>query len=460
MNALSEKRTKKGFLKNILFGVALLIGVLICVLLIALAKIISHDPLVAEIAEVNTESAVQAKRVAMQLYQDLLNEDLSKEERQRQFTLQLSAQDVNGIVALATRGFPRLKGRVNIAPLAIIGAFTLDIPTTPAGRYVNMTVTVLPSADGLSVYRVSLGDLDIPGDLALAFVEIVLNRFIANESFGTKLINAVDAIEVTHSTLTLKYHPIPNFRQTIISTKQQVKDMRNNMAVFGDPKVIRAYYEHICAFHPKISGIGEAHFGYYLRSVFSLAEKRSHLSELPVEENKAAILALAIFLGSPYFDSVIGALDQNTLNQCQPKKTKVTLANRNDLRLHFIFSAALKLLSDSGLSFAIGEFKELLDTQQGGSGFSYADLAADRAGIRFAEISQRKNDALKVQTMASRFADEQTFFPDITGLPEGISRKEFEKRGGIESDYYKNYLTTINRRIDLLPLYRNLEARF
>lgn len=45
------------------------------------------------------------------------------------------------------------------------------------------------------------------------------------------------------------------------------------------------------------------------------------------------------------------------------------LANRQDLRLHFVFSAALKILASSGLSFSIGEFKELLDSQHGSSGF-------------------------------------------------------------------------------------------
>ncbi|PID43469.1 MAG: hypothetical protein CSB48_05235 [Proteobacteria bacterium] len=436
------------FLKLLLFGAVLLVIVFTCLLLFTASRVVSEQPLVKTAAELNTNSAVQAKRVAKQLYEDLLKKDANQ-----QFTLKLSEQDVNGIIALATRGFPRIKGRVNIAPVAIMSAFTLDVPDTPLGKYINLTATISPSSNGLSVDRVSFGSIEIPGGMALGFLETLLNIVIDGDSFGTKLIRAVDSLAVTNSTITLKYHPVPDFRLAMTNTRKKFAKARNNATTFGDPKVVKAYYDHICAFHSQIRDIGTPHFGYYLGTAFSLAEKRSHLTESPIEENKAALLALAIFLGSGNFDSVIGALDQETFAKCQPQKSATTLANRNDLRLHFIFSAALKLLSDSGLSFAIGEFKELLDTQQGGSGFSYADLAADRAGIRFAELSQDKNGALRVQTTASRFTDEQFFFPDIADLPEGVSRKDFEQAGGIDSNNYKSYLATINRRIEKLPLY-------
>jgi len=84
------------------------------------------------------------------------------------------------------------------------------------------------------------------------------------------------------------------------------------------------------------------------------------------EENRATLLALAVFLGPDKFDTFIGALDGST---CRPARVYIGLANRNDLRLHFIFSAALQVTSNSGVSFSIGEFKELLDTERGGSGF-------------------------------------------------------------------------------------------
>lgn len=442
-------RQKAGFVKIFFWSIAFLILLLIVIPLATLASISDSRALVKEAASADTTSAVKAKKVAKQLYKDLMDGKSSQRS-----TLVLSEDEINGIVALSTRGISGLTGRVNVTPLGILGAFTLNVPSNPLGEYVNLKTTIAPSSKGLSVEKVSIGSINIPGNLAISLVEIALNRVITGDGFGTKLVKAIDSVDVNNSRLILAYYPVPGLRNAIEKTKGQIKDVRDDLALLGDPKLVRLYYEHICKFHSRIDGLGQVSVGYYLDTVFSFAEKRSYVSDTPVEENRAALLALAIFLGSSNFDSVVGALDKEALAACQARKSQSLLANRNDLRLHFIYSAALKIISDSGISFAIGEFKELLDSQQGGSGFSFADLAADRAGIRFAELALDNKGALRVQQMASELKQEQTFFPSITGLPERIPQSEFDESGGIESAYYRKYLATINQRIEGLPLYQ------
>lgn len=446
---MARARQKTGFHKIFFWSIAITILLFIFIPLITLTSISDSRALVEKAAIVDTNSAIKAKKAARQLYKDLKDGIPD-----RHSTLTLSEDEINGIVALVTRGVPRLKGRVNVTPLGIIGAFTLNVPNNPLGEYINLTTTILPSSKGLVVDNISVGSIDISGHIAISLMEVILNKVIVGDTFGTKLINAIDSVEVDNSTLIFAYHSIPGLRNAIVSTKGQVKEVRDDLALLGDPKIVKRYYERICKFHSKIDGLGQASVGYYLDTVFSFAEKRSYMSEAPVEENRAALLALAIFLGSSNFDSVVGALDEDTLATCQPRNSQIVLANRNDLRLHFIFSSALKIISDSGVSFAIGEFKELLDSQQGGSGFSFADLAADRAGIRFAEMALDENGALRVQQMASELRQEKAFFPSIAGLPEGIPQQVFDQRGGIEGEYYKQHLATINQRIDRLALYK------
>lgn len=446
---MARARQTTGFHKIFLWGIAIAILLFIFISLITLASISDSHALVEEVATVDTNSAIKAKKVARQLYHDLRDGKPGQHS-----TLTLSEDEINGIIALGTRGVPRLKGRVNVTPLGIIGAFTLNVPDNPLGEYINLTGIVVPSSKGLVVDNISVGSINISGNIAISLIEVILNNVIAGDTFGTKLINAIDSIEVDSSTLILAYHSIPGLRNAIVSTKGQIKEVRDNLALLGDPIIVKRYYERICKFHSQIDGLGQASIGYYLNTAFSFAEKRSYMSESPVEENRAALLALSIFLGSSNFDSVVGALDEETLATCQPRNSQMVLANRNDLRLHFIFSAALKIISDSGISFAIGEFKELLDSQEGGSGFSFADLAADRAGIRFAELALDEKSALRLQQMASKLKQEKTFFPSIVGLPEGIPQQVFDERGGIESDYYKQHLATINQRIDGLALYQ------
>ena len=153
------------------------------------------------------------------------------------------------------------------------------------GEYINLTGTVFPSSKGLVVENISVGSLDISGNLAKSLIETALNKLIAGDTFGTKLINAIDSVEVDHSTLILSYHSIPGLSNAIDSTKGQIKELRDDLAILGDPKVVKRYYEHICNFHSKIDGFGQASVGYYLDTAFSYADKRSYISEKPVEEN-------------------------------------------------------------------------------------------------------------------------------------------------------------------------------
>jgi len=447
-----QRSYKPGFLT--ITGIVVIL-IFVVIPLITLTCISDSYSLVKETENVDANSAIKIKKIAKQLYDDLINPPSSQRSE-----ITISQKEINGIIALAMRGFKKFKGWVNVTPIGIEGAFTFYVPKNPFGDYINLAITIDPSSNGLIVNNVSIGSLEIPGTFASSVAEISLNILSNEEKIGTLLINAIESVQVRNSKLHLVYHPVIGLRQAIDKTKGKVKEIRDDLALLGDPKVIKRYYQMLCEFHEKTSGIGNVPLGYYLSSAFSFAKKRSFAGENPQEENQAALLALAIFLGSANFDSVIGAIDKKTFQRCPPAEKYIVLADRNDLRLHFIFSAALKIISDSGLSFAIGEFKELLDSQQGGSGFSFADLAADQAGIRFAELALDNSTALHIQRMASELTEENIFFPSISALPEGIPQEVFAARGGIGSHYYKEYLATINARIDRLPLYKKIAPGF
>jgi hypothetical protein len=446
---MAKAQIQRRFSQSFLWGITTVLLLLVATLLIVLTSISESSSLVEETASVDTTSVIKAKKAAKQVYKDLM--DGKQDEL---FTLILSENEINGIVAIGSRAVPEFKGHVHITPQAISGFFTLNIASNPLGKYVNLKTIITPSSNGLSIKQVSIGSINIPGNLAVLLVEFVLNRAIADDVFGTRLLNAINSIEVNKSSIILTYSSVPGLRNAIESTKDRYKALRDDLALLSDPALVRIYYQHICNFNSSNYGIGQESVGHYLDAAFTFAKKRSGVSKAPVEENKAALLALAIYLGSYRFDTVIGALDKETLAKCQPQDRKILLANRSDLRLHFIFSAALKIISDSEISFVIGEFKELLDTQRGGSGFSFADLAADRAGIRFAELALDKKGSLRVQKIAPQLRQEERFFPSIIDLPEGIPQSLFDKHGGIESEYYKKHLTEIDKRINAIELYQ------
>ena len=111
-----------------------------------------------------------------------------------------------------------------------------------------------------------------------------------------------------------------------------------------------------------------------------------------------------------------------------------------------------------GIADAIGLFKEI-DDSDGGSGFSFADLAADRAGVRFAEIATGSDDnARKIQSVLAMLPNESYFFPHVTDLPEGITKDDFERfYGGVDNVNYLFLIEKIDKRINKAYSYLETE---
>jgi hypothetical protein len=169
-------------------------------------------------------------------------------------------------------------------------------------------------------------------------------------------------------------------------------------------------------------------------------------------ENEAAIMALAIYAGHRRFSTLFGDLSF-VVDPIPTVRKKPVLANRQDLSLHFIFSAAIKLLSEQGISVAVGEFKELMDRGKGGSGYSFIDLTADMAGANFATLAVDSRTAEQIQNVMSFEANETLFFPSIDGFDEGMNKSQFRKKySDVGSAEYLEVINEIDKRVSRLPV--------
>ena len=111
---------------------------------------------------------------------------------------------------------------------------------------------------------------------------------------------------------------------------------------------------------------------------------------------------------------------------------KPTMRGRNDWLLHFTVSAALRVCGSEALAESAGIAKEATDAQAG-TGFSFADLLADLAGIRFAGWLLERDSAARLKRVAEGFAGEE-FLPDPSKEPEGLKAAEFRERFGSVTD--------------------------
>jgi uncharacterized protein YfiM (DUF2279 family) len=171
----------------------------------------------------------------------------------------------------------------------------------------------------------------------------------------------------------------------------------------------------------------------------------------PVAANRALLLVLGAHAAGRDLELLVPELARAGA----PPPVPVTAHGRVDLAQHFLISAAIAALGTPELADAIGLEKEIRDATRG-SGFSFTDLAADRAGTRFGEWitasrAQARQARSRLRTGKLATAD---VLPRVEGLPEFLSAREFERRyGAVGSAAYQAEARRIEARLDALAWY-------
>ncbi len=196
---------------------------------------------------------------------------------------------------------------------------------------------------------------------------------------------------------------------------------------------------------------GEKRFGAMLQLAFAPDLKPSSDPINIVDHNRSAILALGIVLGDERIARFVG-LDRNSnlVRNAVLLRKGTTLRGRTDWPRHFSLSAALAVLENSLVSDAGGLIKEQVDVLAKGSGFSFTDIAADRAGVRFANAATNsEEDALAMQELLKNKFSVDDFFPFIADLPEGLTTEQFRNDyEAVGSQRYREKISEIEIRLD------------
>ena len=191
--------------------------------------------------------------------------------------------------------------------------------------------------------------------------------------------------------------------------------------------------------------------GFVMMLHHALEEAELNSSEIDsVFANKAAILALGVILGEEKVAKVARReIDPSYRPRIDALRNRITLRERHDLARHFWVSAALAVVSGEAKSTAIGKAKELMDAEPGGSGFSFIDMTANSAGIRFAVLAT-KNET-QARNMRERVRQSDSSFdlcPSIDGLPEGMTSVQLQEQyGGIGGEKSRRLFEEIRTRL-------------
>lgn len=397
------------------------------------------------------DNPIRANAQAAQVAKDLpkrLVYRLSRPASQQFFLFR--AQELNSILAFTERASPRLQGYSHIDQQGIHIALRLRIPITPLGRYIGLDARIPPSQQGIELEGLQLGHIPISGKATLWLTEWLLNLFLGDQQ-GSLFFKSVHSVQTNPNIALLSLQTPPDLKERLEKISNRIKNFSAEMNWFADTKAVRHYFQQLRRIEKHFPAGSSVALENIIQPLFAGVSQRSR-GRNPIEENRAAILALGVYLGSYHFEKLIGPIAPEGY-QAHLMPIRVTLAGRKDLRLHFIYSATLKVLSDQGASFALGEFKELLDSNAGGSGFSFVDLSADRAGILFAQQATQS-------TTTARYLQQQTqqlkrLLPSIADLPEGLTETEFAERfASVDSPAYKAMLQKIDHRLQQLALYQ------
>jgi hypothetical protein len=274
--------------------------------------------------------------------------------------------------------------------------------------------------------------------LAARLVDIAL----PNKQAST-LLASVQEIQIVGDTARITVFPPPDVKAQL---KQAVRTLQASRFPPGEEERVGHYYGLLVGMGGTPDGSPRS-LSAYLIPLMAEASQRSVYTDA-VSENRAAIWALVIYFSNGAFETLVGKLVSGQRPLVR-SPYGIVLANRQDLMAHFLYSAGITLATQQGIGIAAGEFKELLDSGNGGSGFSFADLAADRAGIDFVNAATASDEsARQLQRRIMASDGEADFFPDISGLTEGLSEEQFrEQYGSVESERYRQQVERIDRRI-------------
>ncbi len=415
--------------------VALAVASLVAVALV-LAAALDAAPVVAGATDVAADDVARVAELVR-------SHDPRRAAAGRARVAVLRERDVEVAAGLLARRWLPAGARVRIGAGTARAAAALRAPPGPwtavFGEWLNVEIDWVETAALPQVDRVRVGRLPLPPALAERALAIAARRAGLDDEVAVAR-GVVDGVRFVPGQAELQY------------TWREGSVARLFAGVVGARDLAR-----LRAYHDRLVDLAAAPGSTWwpaplplprlLASMFALANERSAAGGDAARENRAALTVLALYTVRRGVHTVAPA----ARGWPRPRALPVRLGGRDDFAQHFVVSAALAAEGGGALSQAFGVVKEIDDTRGGGSGFSFTDIAVDRAGTRFGRLAVLQPDALQQRVAAG--VDDAELLPRVDDLPEFLTDASLQRRyGGVGGDGYERLLAEIDRRVEALPL--------
>jgi len=322
--------------------------------------------------------------------------------------------------------------------------YTLLLPANPLGSFLNLSLRLEQEGSRIVPRYLLFGETRVPGWL-LRPATTTLDRFLRSRlPEYQEAMAALKQLQLEPGAVEIVYQ-----WQFDLATRIESRGRELLLPPVERDRIL-VYYAEIGR-QSRILPQSPVPLHRLLQPLFKLAVQRSDAGNDPAAENRALLLALGVAINGSDIDSLVGSDGATATTGVLP--LKLVLRGRDDLAKHFSISAAISAAGGSGLADSIGVFKEI-DDSRGGSGFSFADLLADRAGVSFAELAEGEK-ARALQAYMSSEPREEGYMPDFSHLPEGLMELQFKARyRDLDSVSYALVNSEIERRISACTIHR------
>lgn len=426
-------------MKSALRMAALSCLLLTAALVLALAAALQSEPAVALPEAVDPDDVARAMALARQHDPRLGWPGMAR-------AAQLSEHDLGVMLNHGAHRWLNSSTRVVLERGAATVTASVHAPANPFGRWLNVQLRLAETGALPVVDSLRLGRLPVPAWLGERLgVTLLARAGLLEES---RL--AADAIQQ------VRFFPQQMWVRYVWREDSSGRIFAALLPA-ADQDRLRVYAEHLAdTLADAPDAAAPVSLAALLPPMFALARKRSGSGSgdgaaaagAAAAENRAALIVLTLYVNGQGIEALAPAVRPTR----QAAIRSVTLAGRDDFPRHWLISAALAAEGTGPLSRAIGIYKEIADSR-GGSGFSFNDIAADRAGTRLGELALEQSRRLQAALAAG--VQESDLMPAWADLPEFMPEPEFKRRyGGVGAPAYAAMLAEIDRRVAALRVLR------
>ncbi len=363
---------------------------------------------------------------------------VNKPSTKKQQTIHLSDKDLNIALSYLLNNYRPSSSQISVKKDHLLFNISIQLNNTSFGKFLNFSFILSKHQGYPAITSLAIGKIHIADEFAGLILESIIKYTPLNDYYILAAKHFRD-IQISAKGVTITYIPTPDLHLT--------RELKHNTQ----------YYQSIIYYQKEISNIIAQHdpkwrlsLADLLQPLFKLAYERS-IKPTAKAENRAVLIAVGTYVNKNEIQSYLPIdISLNTAQQYP-----ASLYKRTDMAKHFMASAVLSATGAGNIAHLLGEKKELNDAKQG-SGFSFIDLAGDRAGLQFGKFAvSTRGRAKLLQKRMMNIKDYTAFMPDVTDLPENMDESEFkQKYESIYSAKYQKMLKKIDRRISSLAIYQ------